>query len=120
MAAIDDDKLIGIKILSHEESLDYAEHIEYDYFLDRFKNLPINKYLNLVVLDKEAPEDIIQLTGATISSQAVVNAVNAAIGHYQYWNYNIQMAKVPDVVAQEMWQKDINSFAIIGKAVLFG
>jgi DMSO/TMAO reductase YedYZ molybdopterin-dependent catalytic subunit len=28
------------------------------------------------------------------------------------WNYDIQMAKVPDVVPQEMWQKDINSFAI--------
>ena len=112
LAAIDDDKLIGIKILSHEESLDYAEHIEYDYFLDRFKNLPINKYLNLVVLDKENPEDIIQVTGATISSQAVVNAVNAAIGSYMLWNYDIQMSKVPDVVPQEMWQKDINSFAI--------
>ena len=84
LAAIDDDKLIGIKILSHEESLDYAEHIEYDYFLDRFKNLPINKYLNLVVLDKENPEDIIQVTGATISSQAVVNAVNAATVSYTH------------------------------------
>lgn len=113
LAAIgDDDSLIGIQILKHEESPDYADHMEYDYFLDRFKNLPANKYLNLVVLDKEAAEDIIQLTGATISSQAVVNAVNAAIGSYQYWNNNVQMAKVPDVVAQEMWQKDLNSFAV--------
>jgi Na+-translocating ferredoxin:NAD+ oxidoreductase RnfG subunit len=112
LAALDDDILIGIKVLSHEESPDYAEHIEYDYFLNRFKDLPINKYLNLVVLDKENPEDIIQVTGATISSQAVVNAVNAAIGSYMYRNNNIKMAKVPDVVPQETWQKDINSFAI--------
>ena len=113
LAAIDNDEsLIGIQILNHEESMDYAEHIEKDWFLTRFENLPINKYLNLVVLDKENPEDIVQVTGATISSQAVVNAVNAAIGHYHYWNYNIQMAKVPDVVPQEMWQQDINSFAI--------
>ncbi len=113
LAAIDnDDSLIGIQILSHEESPDYAEHMEYDYFLDRFKKLPVNKYLNLVVLDKENIEDVVQLTGATISSQAVVNAVNAAIGSYQFLNNNIQMAKVPDVVPQEMWQKDINSFAI--------
>ncbi|MFA6982385.1 MAG: FMN-binding protein [Sedimentibacter sp.] len=113
LAAIDkNDCLIGIQILNHEESMDYAEHIEKDWFLNRFKNLPINKYLNLVVLDKENPEDIVQVTGATISSQAVVNAVNAAIGHYNYWNYNIQMAKVPDVVPQEMWQQDINSFTI--------
>lgn len=114
LAAIDTerDTLKGIQVLRHIESLDYAEHIESDWFLDRFKNLPINKYLNLVVLDKENPEDIVQVTGATISSQAVVSAVNAAIGSYQYWNKGIQMAKVPDVVPQEMWQKDIHSFAI--------
>lgn len=114
LAALDknDESLIGIQILSHEESMDYAEHIEKDWFLDRFKHLPINKYLNLVVLDKENPEDIVQVTGATISSQAVVNAVNAAIGHYQYWNYGIQLPKVPDVVQKDLWQQDINSFAI--------
>lgn len=112
LAAIDDDNLMGIKILSHTESMDYAEHIEKDWFLNRFKNIPANKYLNMVVLDKEAPEDIVQVTGATVSSQAVVNAVNAAIGSDQYINNNIEMSKVPDVVPQEMWQKDINSFAI--------
>ncbi len=114
LAALDreNESLMGIQILSQEESQDYAEHIEKDWFLNRFKNLPINTYLNLVVLDKENPEDIVQVTGATISSQAVVNAVNAAIGHYHYWNYHIQMPKVLDVVPQEMWQQDINSFAI--------
>lgn len=114
LVAIDSesDELIGIDILDHEESLDYAEHIESDWFLERFRNIVIDKYLNLVVLDKENPEDIIQVTGATISSQAVVNAVNAAIGAYQYNINNVKMEKVPDVVPQEMWQQDTNSFAI--------
>lgn len=114
LVAIDDEtgELIGIEILNHEESLDYAEHIEKDWFLDRFKNIVIDKYLNLVVLDKENPEDIVQVTGATISSQAVVNAVNAAIGAYQYKINNVEMERVADVVPQEMWQKDTNSFAI--------
>ena len=114
LAAIDNknDELIGIEILEHEESLDYAEHIESDWFLDRFKNIVVDKYLNLVVLDKENPEDIVQVTGATVSSQAVVNAVNAAIGAYQYKIHNMEMEKVPDVVPQEMWEKDINNFAI--------
>lgn len=104
--------LIGIKILKHEESMDYAEHIESEWFLDRFKNIAADRYLNLVVLDKENEEDIVQVTGATISSQAVVNAVNAAIGAYQYQHNNVEMSKVSDVVPQEMLQKDINSFAI--------
>lgn len=114
LAAMDADKnsLKGIKILNHTESLDYAEHIESNWFLDRFKNIVVDEYLNLVVLDKENPEDIIQVTGATVSSQAVVNDVNSAIGAYQYLNNNIEMEKVSDVVSQEMWQKDENSFSI--------
>lgn len=114
LAAMDTDRdtLKGIKILSHVESLDYAEHIESDWFLERFKNMGLVKYLNLVVLDKEKPEDIIQVTGATVSSQAVVNGVNSAIGAYQYLNNNVEMEKVLDVVSQEMWQKDENSFSI--------
>lgn len=114
LVAIDSstDKLMGIDILEHEESADYAEHIESNWFLERFNNIVIDKFLNLVVLDKENPEDIVQVTGATVSSQAVVNAVNAAIGAYNYLNNNIEMSSVLDVVPQEMWQKDDNSFAI--------
>lgn len=114
LAAMDSEnkELIGIEILDHIESMDYAGHIEEDWFLNRFKNILADKYLNLVVLDKENPEDIIQVTGATVSSQAVVNAVNAAIGTYNYKENNLEMDSVPDVVQQEIWNKDINSMAI--------
>ena len=114
LAAMDNEnnELIGIKILEHIESMDYAGHIEEDWFLERFKNILVDKYLNLVVLDKEKPEDIIQVTGATVSSQAVVNAVNAAIGSYNYKLNNLEMESVPDVVQQEVWNKDINSMSI--------
>lgn len=108
----DKDELLGVHILEHEETDRYAEYIEEDWFLSRFKNIMIKKYLNLVVLDKEEAEDIVQVTGATVSSQAMINAVNAAIGAYQYTKYNIEMEGVADVIPQEMWQKDINSFAI--------
>lgn len=108
----EDNQLMGIEILDHIESMDYAGHIEEDWFLSRFKNLLGDKYLNLVVLDKENPEDIIQVTGATVSSQAVVNGVNAAIGSYNYKEKGLEMASVPDVVQQEVWNKDINSLAI--------
>ncbi len=105
MVAIDskNDELIGIEILEHEESLDYAGGILNQIgFLDRFKNIVVDKYLNLVVLDKENPEDIVQVTGgATVSSQAVVNAVNAAIGAYQYKTHNTKLEKVPDVVPRK-------------------
>jgi Na+-transporting NADH:ubiquinone oxidoreductase subunit NqrC len=114
LAAMDEktDTLIGIEILNHSETPDYANHIEEEWFLKRFKNHLTKKYLNLVVLDKENPEDIIQVTGATVSSQAVVNAVNAAIGAYQYKANAIEMEMVSDVVPREIWQKDTNSFVI--------
>lgn len=112
LATMDENELIGIEILEHIETPDYSEGLTETYFLDRFKNLSVGKYLNLAELDKENPEDIVQVTGATISSQAVVNGVNAAIGAYNYKINNIQMDRVSDVVPQEMWQKDLNSFAI--------
>ena len=112
LAAFDGPDLKGIEIIEHTESPDYAEHIEKEWFLERFRELGADKYLNLAALDKESPEDIVQVTGATVSSQAVVSAVNAAIGAYQYLNNGIEMAAVADVVPQEMWQKDVNSFAI--------
>lgn len=110
--SLEDDSIIGIEILNHEESPDYGGPIESDWFIERFKEMMSNKYLKLVDLEKENPEDIIQVTGATVSSQAVVNSVNAAIGTYQYINNNVEMAQVADIVSQEMWDKDINSLAI--------
>lgn len=112
LASMDENKLVGIEILEHVETPDYSEGLTETYFLDRFKNLSLSKYLNLAELDKVNPEDIVQVTGATISSQAVVNGVNAAIGAYNFKINNIEMDRVSDVVPQEMWQKDLNSFAI--------
>ncbi|MEL7646911.1 MAG: FMN-binding protein [Sedimentibacter sp.] len=114
LAAFDtnSDRLLGIRILNHKESLDYAEHIEREWFLERFRDVSADRLLNLVVLEKEKEEDIVQVTGATISSQAVVSAVNACIGAYNYHHGKLEMSRVPDVVPQEMLSKDINSFAI--------
>lgn len=114
LAAMDEtnNELIGIEILNHTETQRYAEYIDADWFIERFDNINADNYLNLVVLNKEKPEDIVQVTGATVSSQAVINAVNAAIGAYQYKVHNKEMDMVLDVVPQEMWQQDTNSFAI--------
>lgn len=106
------DQLIGIHVISHEDTPEYADHLYADWFIHRFENLPIAKYLNLVVLDKEKEEDIVQVTGATISSQAVVNGVNSAIGTISYLKDGIKMAAVSQVVPQELWDLDENSFAI--------
>ncbi len=114
LVAIDDvnHSIKGLEILNHEETPRYAEHIASDWFIQRFLNQPTKTYLNLVVLEKENPEDIVQVTGATVSSQAVVHGVNSAMGAYEYLNQDNLMSRVPDVVPQEFFQRDTNSFAI--------
>jgi uncharacterized protein with FMN-binding domain/DMSO/TMAO reductase YedYZ molybdopterin-dependent catalytic subunit len=112
LVAIEAGRLKDLMILSHTETEEYAKYIAEDWFLSRFRDKSADHYLNLVVLDAENPEDIVQVTGATVSSQAVLNGVNAALGAYQYLENDIQMEKVSDVVPQEMWQKDENSFSV--------
>lgn len=102
----------GIRILEQGDTPDYADHIKESWFTNRFKDLGLQKYLNLVVLDPEEPTDIVQVTGASITSQAVVNNVNSAIGAWNYLKDGIKNEPVENVIAQEMWQKDENSFSI--------
>ncbi len=114
MIALDGDKGIvsGINIISHNDTPDYADHIQEGWFTERFRDKNLSEYLNLVTLDANEPNDIIQVTGATITSQAVVNGVNSAIGAWQYLENKKNMEPVPAIVQQEMWQKDDNSFVI--------
>lgn len=105
-------KTAGIKILEQGDTPDYADHIKENWFTDRFKGLGLLEYLKLVVLDPEESTDIVQVTGASVSSQAVLNNVNSAIGA---WNYLLDGTKkdpVENSISQEMWEKDENSFLI--------
>lgn len=71
-----------IKIIEHEETLIYAESLTESWFLDRFKGKSIKQYLKRVILETNEPNEIIQITAATISTQAVINGVNSAVGAY--------------------------------------
>jgi len=99
-------------ILEQGDTAEYADPIRESWFMDRFISLGLLKYLNLVVLEKENPNDIIQVTGATVSSQAVLNDVNAAMGAWQYLINKEKMPAVENAVSQETWEKDDNSFLI--------
>ncbi|WP_051688296.1 FMN-binding protein [Desulfofalx alkaliphila] len=105
------DQVKGIKVLEHVETPVYAEYLSERWFTDRFKGKSLGEYLNLVVLDPENPSDIVQITGATISSQAVVNGVNSAIGAYNYLKNGQRMAAVPAVV-DKLIVRDENSFTV--------
>ena len=75
---------LGTRVLQHDETLLYGrESLDKEWFLNRFKNKSTALYLNRVTLEQTQPNDVIQITCATISSQAVINGVNAAMGTYR-------------------------------------
>ena len=102
----------GIRILEQGDTPDYADPIKESWFTDRFKDVALLEYLKLVVLDPEGPTDIVQVTGASVSSQAVLNNVNSAIGAWNYLTVGVKKDPVENSISQEMWEKDENSFQI--------
>ncbi|MDD4237289.1 MAG: FMN-binding protein [Desulfotomaculaceae bacterium] len=77
-------EVMGISVLQQDETPLYGgDSLTKDWFLNRFNNKSANTYLNRVVMEPSQPNDIIQITCATVSSQAVINGVNAAMGTYR-------------------------------------
>ncbi len=77
-------EMLGTRVLQHDETPLYGgDSLTKEWFLNRFKNKSANMYLNRVALEQSQPNDVIQITCATVSSQAVINGVNAAIGTYR-------------------------------------
>lgn len=77
MTGVDSDgKVTGVNILSHSETAGLGAKAAEQSFRDRFIGL-VNGIT--VSKDKAGENSIDALTGATITSRAVVNAVNAAI-----------------------------------------
>jgi electron transport complex protein RnfG len=85
MVAIDGEKdeIAGIKVLQQDETPGWGEWLAETWFTDRFKGKSVDIYLERAVLEAKAPNEIIQITSATVTTQAVLNGVNAAMGAYK-------------------------------------
>ncbi|MEN6347878.1 MAG: FMN-binding protein [Syntrophomonas sp.] len=85
MVVIDAKKneVMGIKVIQHNETSGYGNSLTETWFVNRFKGKAVDKYLQRVVLEAKDDNDIIQITGATVSTQAVINGVNSAMGIYR-------------------------------------
>ena len=81
LVEINNNKVQKVNILDHHETHDYGGYITEKWFLSRFK-LPIKPKLNLVKINKVNNYDVVAVTGATISSQAVLDGVNLCIDNY--------------------------------------
>ncbi|WZL72380.1 FMN-binding protein [Clostridiaceae bacterium 35-E11] len=72
-----------IEILKHNESHDYGALLTEAWFLNRFKNKQVDKMLEIVKMTATKDDEIVAITGATKTSQAVVDGVNRAMKNYR-------------------------------------
>ena len=74
------EKIAGFDVLSSNETPGFGDQIKYDYFRDQFKGAPAEE-LKLVTIGERGKIDseIVAITGATISSEAVVEIVSNSV-----------------------------------------
>jgi len=75
---MDNESIIKVNVLYENESEDYGEYVTSDWFLERFE-MKIPSEIKLVKRKKSNDNEVIAITGATNTSQAVVGAINKCI-----------------------------------------
>ena len=79
-------EITGVIVLSHSETPGLGANAEKEGFRDQYKGQPVDNLTGgIQVVKFQAPQEgeVEAMTGATITSTAVTNAVNAAIEQYQ-------------------------------------
>ncbi|NLZ39285.1 MAG: FMN-binding protein [Firmicutes bacterium] len=83
-------KLVDLKILSHQETDNYGGYAAEDWFMARFLEKSTATDLNLVKVMAQSKDEIVAVTGATITSQAIVDGVNAAFNAFRNYKEGIK------------------------------
>ena len=94
-------KSVGMSIVEHMETQHYVRDMESAWFTERFSDKSAAEYLNLARLKARADNEIVAITGATVTSEGVVNGVNAAFGVYQEYVMGVAASEVPYMVRFE-------------------
>ena len=79
VVAVDKDfeKLAGFDVLSSNETPGLGDQIKYDYYRDQFKGAPAEELKLIQSGDpKKIDEEIVAISRATVSSEAVVEIIN--------------------------------------------
>jgi len=100
---IDGDKAesIGLRILGHVETPHYVRDMESPWFVERFSRKSVLEYLTLVRLTAQTERDIVAITGATVTTEGIINGVNAAFGIFQEYVLGVTADEVPYMVRFE-------------------
>jgi len=80
VVAVDKDfeKLAGFDVLASNETPGFGDQIKYDYYRDQFKGAPAEELKLIPSGDpKKIDAEIVAISGATVSSEAVVEIINS-------------------------------------------
>jgi len=75
--------ITGVRIISHEETPGLGAKITEESFYMQFNELPFEEPVEVIKSGEPQENQIAAITGATISSQAIVDGTNDAIAVYQ-------------------------------------
>ena len=97
---------IGMRIVEHNETLHYVRDMESSWFVERFAGRHANEYLVPVKLTAQESREIVAITGATVTTEGIVNGVNAAFGVYREFVLGQEAEAVPLMVRFEPGKGD--------------
>ncbi len=92
---------VGIRILEHLETEEYVRDMESDWFTDRFADKDVTKDLYTSHLTAENEQEVIIITGSTVTTQGVINGVNAAFAVYREYVLGEDQEAIPLEVEEE-------------------
>jgi len=97
---------LGMRIVEHTETPHYVRDMESPWFTGRFAGKSVFEYLKLTRLKTRAENEIVAITGATVTTEGIINGVNSAFGVYQECISGVSAADVPYMVRFEPGEGD--------------
>lgn len=82
LVEINNKEINNVEIINHSETEDYAGYITEDWFLKRLQ-VSTEKRLEVVKMSKKNENEIVAVTGATISTNSIVKGLNFCIKKYE-------------------------------------
>lgn len=114
----------GMRIIQHVETDHYVRDMEKNWFTRRFNDKKAEDYLQLVHLEAVRDNEIIIITGATVTTEGIVNGVNACMGVFQEAELEREAAAVPYMVKferpEEEGPEETGTIAIRSYGVVLG
>ena len=92
---------IGMRIVEHTETPHYVRDMDNSWFTGRFSGKTVLEYLKIVRLKAQNENEIVAITGATITTEGIINGVNAAFGMYKEYVLGETAVSVPYMVRFE-------------------